>query len=55
MGLSVEFAITKADSNSWSNYDNVQAHMKGLKEMVRLRGGLGDLGHDGFLRKMIIL
>jgi hypothetical protein len=39
----------------WSNYENVQAHMRGLKEMVRLRGGLGDLGMNGFLRKMIIL
>ncbi len=39
----------------WSNYENVQAHFRGLKEMVRLRGGIGDLGMNGFLRKMIIL
>lgn len=39
----------------WSNYDNVQAHMKGLKEMVRLRGGLDKLGMSDFPRKMILL
>lgn len=37
----------------WSNYDSVKAHLKGLKEMVRLRGGLGEMGV--FSRKMIIL
>ena len=39
----------------WSNYENVQAHFKGLREMVRLRGGIGDLRMNGFLRKMIIM
>ena len=37
----------------WSNYDSVKAHLKGLKEMIRLRGGLGELGD--FSRKMVIL
>jgi hypothetical protein len=37
----------------WSNYDNVQAHLRGLKEMVRLRGGLGELGE--FSKKMVLL
>jgi hypothetical protein len=40
---------------NWSCYENVQAHMRGLREMVRLRGGLGALRMSGFLRKMIIL
>lgn len=50
-------AVTYLITNEWywSNFENVKAHMKGLKEMVRLRGGLGDLGMSGFLRKMIIL
>lgn len=39
----------------WSNYENVKAHLKGLKEMVRLRGGLGELGKNNFQRKMVIL
>jgi hypothetical protein len=39
----------------WSCYDNVQAHMAGLREMVRLCGGLGEMGMNGFLRKMIIM
>lgn len=39
----------------WSCYENVQAHMAGLREMVRLRGGLGEMGMHEFLRKMIIM
>jgi hypothetical protein len=39
----------------WSSYENVQSHMAGLREMVRLRGGLGEMGMHEFLKKMIIL
>jgi hypothetical protein len=39
----------------WSNWNWVQAHMKGLKEMVRLRGGIDELGMEGFPRKLILL
>jgi hypothetical protein len=39
----------------WNNHDVVQRHMRGLKEMVRLRGGLEELGMSGFLKKMVIL
>jgi hypothetical protein len=41
--------------NEWyfCNHDIVQRHMAGLKEMVRMRGGLDDLGMNGFVRKMI--
>jgi hypothetical protein len=38
----------------WSNHDVVQRHLKGLKEMIRIRGGLDDLGMSGFLRKMVL-
>lgn len=42
--------------NEWyrGNPDGVQKHMRGLKEMVRMRGGLDDLGMSGFLRKVIL-
>lgn len=39
----------------WSCYENIQAHFAGLREMVRLRGGLGEMGMHDFLRKMIIM
>jgi hypothetical protein len=39
----------------WSYYENVQAHMAGLREMFHLRGGLGELGMHDFLRKMILM
>jgi hypothetical protein len=39
----------------WSCYENVQAHIGGLIQMVRLRGGLDNLGANGFMRKMVIL
>jgi hypothetical protein len=39
----------------WSNSETVQIHIRGLKEMVRLRGGLDDPGKTGHLRKTILL
>lgn len=39
----------------WSSYENVSAHMAGLREMVRLRGGLGAMGMNEFIKKMIVL
>lgn len=39
----------------WGTTDNVQAHMRGLREMVRLRGGLKNLGMNGLLMKMVVL
>jgi hypothetical protein len=38
----------------WCNRDIVQSHMVGLKEMIRLRGGLHKLGLSGFVRKMVL-
>lgn len=38
----------------WGNHEVVENHMKGLKEMIRIRGSLDDLGMKGFLRKMVI-
>jgi hypothetical protein len=39
----------------WGRKKNVQAHIGGLREMLRLRGGLEVVGMNVFLRKMIIL
>lgn len=39
----------------WSSYESVSAHMAGLREMVRLRGGLGAMGMNEFLKKMVVL
>ena len=39
----------------WSNFNIVQAHMKGMREMVKLRGGLDQLGMRNFLKHMILL
>lgn len=33
----------------WCSYDNVEAHMRGLREMARLQDGLGDPGINWFL------
>ncbi|PMD57233.1 uncharacterized protein K444DRAFT_535084, partial [Hyaloscypha bicolor E] len=38
----------------WCNRDVVQSHIVGLKEMIRLRGGLHNLGLSGFVRKMVL-
>jgi hypothetical protein len=38
----------------WNNYEVVKHHMKGLAEMVRLRGGLEELGTGCCLREMIL-
>lgn len=39
----------------WSDFETVEGHLKGLVEMVRLRGGLGDLEMHEFLKKMILM
>jgi len=33
----------------WCNYEGAQAHMKGLREMVRLKGGLEGIGMNDFV------
>jgi hypothetical protein len=38
----------------WGTSQNVQAHIRGLQEMVRLRGGISTEIHP-FLKQMIIL
>ena len=38
----------------WGFRQNVQAHLSGLKEMVRLRGGIGALDNE-FLKKTVLL
>ena len=38
----------------WCNRDVMQNHMVGLKEMIRLRGVLDNLGLSGLMRKMVL-
>jgi hypothetical protein len=39
----------------WGDFETVEGHLKGLVEMVRLRGGLGMLEMHEFLKKMILM
>jgi hypothetical protein len=39
----------------WSEFDVVEKHLRGLVEMVRLRGGLGELGLHEFLKRLILM
>jgi hypothetical protein len=48
-------AILVAMEWYWSDFETVQGHLKGLVEMVRLRGGLGMLEMHEFLKKMILM
>lgn len=38
----------------WGDTDDLCAHMRGLREMIRIRGGFHNLGMDGLLAKMVI-
>lgn len=38
----------------WGDTDDLKAHMRGLREMIRMRGGFQYLGMDGLLAKMVI-
>ena len=38
----------------WGDTDDLHEHMRGLREMIRIRGGFQDLGMDGLLAKMVI-
>ncbi|ROT35302.1 hypothetical protein SODALDRAFT_61124 [Sodiomyces alkalinus F11] len=38
----------------WGEMRDVRAHLRGLREMIRLRGGFAHLGMDGFLAKNAI-
>lgn len=39
----------------WGTMDDLQAHLSGLREMVRLRGGFECLGLGGLLAKLVIM
>jgi hypothetical protein len=39
----------------WGETGDLRAHLRGLREMVRMRGGFHRLGMNGLLAKMIIL
>lgn len=42
------------DSWYWGTTEEMQAHMLGLKSMIKIRGGMQTLGMQGFLAKTII-
>lgn len=39
----------------WGNLDDLKAHLTGLREMIRLRGGFASLGLGGLLAKLVIV
>ncbi|KAH8671342.1 hypothetical protein BX600DRAFT_246471 [Xylariales sp. PMI_506] len=39
----------------WGETHDLRAHLRGMREMIRLRGGFQNLGMDGFLSKMVML
>ncbi|KAJ4396604.1 hypothetical protein N0V93_000825 [Gnomoniopsis smithogilvyi] len=39
----------------WGNMDDLEAHTRGLKEMIRLRGGFRSVGLSGLLAKLVIV
>lgn len=43
------------DSWYWGTTEELRAHMAGLKTMIRMRGGLQDLGMGGFLAKTVLI
>ncbi|KAH7121341.1 hypothetical protein EDB81DRAFT_228406 [Dactylonectria macrodidyma] len=43
------------DSWYWGATADVKAHIQGLKQMIRLRGGLYNLGLHGFLSKTVLM
>jgi hypothetical protein len=44
-----------SDAWYWGETTHLQTHLQGLKVMVRIRGGLGQLGLRGYLAKMILV
>lgn len=39
----------------WGDVDDLKAHSRGLREMIRLRGGFGSVGLSGLLAKLAIV
>lgn len=39
----------------WGNMEDLRAHLSGLREMVRLRGGFGNLGLGDLLARLVIV
>ncbi|TLS28232.1 hypothetical protein PpBr36_01535 [Pyricularia pennisetigena] len=40
----------------WGDSSNdLQAHLRGLREMIRLRGGIHNLGMEGFVGKLVVV
>lgn len=39
----------------WGRTQDLHAHMGGLRTMIRMRGGLQDLGMHGYISKMVLM
>jgi hypothetical protein len=39
----------------WGQTHDLEAHLRGMRQMIKLRGGFGNLGLNGLLSKMVIL
>lgn len=39
----------------WGNMDDLESHTRGLKELIRLRGGFRSVGLSGLLAKLVIV
>jgi hypothetical protein len=48
----VQLAI---DEWYWGDTQDLRAHLRGMREMVRIRGGLNRLGMNGLLAKLVIM
>lgn len=46
---------TIIDSWYWAGSEGIDAHVEGLKRIITLRGGLQNLGLQGFLSKTILM
>jgi hypothetical protein len=38
----------------WGETNNLRAHLRGLREMIRIRGGFRHLGMNGLVSKLAI-
>ena len=38
----------------WGEANDLRAHLRGLREMIRLRGGFRNLGLNGMIAKLVI-
>jgi hypothetical protein len=49
-----EFYVQWSFSDTYG-LQGIEPHVRGLREMLRIRGGLGTLGADGNIAKLVML